>query len=195
MPGVVPSESGLERWINRHWPLFSIAVLAVAAGWIWMSQPASRTLDSDIPAPQQGFFAPGFTLNTLAKEQVSLSSLKGKVVLINFWASWCSPCKAEMPAIQATYQTYKDQGLVVLGINATDQDEASAARQFAQTQGLTFPLLADADGATFQLYQVQALPTSFFVDRQGKIASVVVGGPMAEALLRSRVEALLKENP
>ena len=160
-----------------------------------MSRPLNQTLDPGTPAPQQGFFAPGFTLNTLAGEQVSLSSLKGKVVLINFWASWCSPCKAEMPAIQAAYQTYKDQGLVVLGINATDQDEASAARQFATTQGLTFSLLADVSGAAFQLYQVQALPTSFFVDRQGRISSVVVGGPMAEALLRTRIETLLKENP
>jgi cytochrome c biogenesis protein CcmG/thiol:disulfide interchange protein DsbE len=192
---VVPFRSGLERWINRHWSLFSIAVLAVSAGWIWMSRPLNRTLDPGIPAPQQGFFAPGFTLNTLAGEPVSLSDLKGKVILINFWASWCSPCKAEMPAIQATYQTYKDQGLVVLGINATDQDEANAARQFAQTQGLTFPLLADVSGTVFQLYQVQALPTSFFVDRQGKIGSVVVGGPMAEALLRTRIETLLKEKP
>jgi cytochrome c biogenesis protein CcmG, thiol:disulfide interchange protein DsbE len=185
----------LERWINRHWSPFSIMILAISAGWIWMSRPVSRALDPGIPAPQQGFFAPTFTLNTLDGEQVSLSSLKGKVVLINFWASWCSPCKAEMPAIQATYQTYKDQGLVVLGINATDQDEADAARQFAQAEGLTFPLLADVSGTTFQLYQVQALPTSFFVDRQSKIVSVVVGGPMAEALIRTRIETLLKEKP
>ena len=100
-----------------------------------------------------------------------------------------------MPAIQAAYQAYRDQGLVVVGINATDQDEANAARQFAQTQGLTFPLLADVSGTVFQLYQVQALPTSFFVDRQGKIASVVVGGPMAEALLHTRIETLLKDKP
>jgi len=160
-----------------------------------MSRPISRALDPGIPAPRQGFFAPGFTLNTLDGKEVDLSNLKGKVVLINFWASWCSPCKAEMPAIQATYQVYRDQGLVVLGINVTDQGEANAARQFAQTEGLTFPLLADVRGDIFQLYQVQALPTSFFVDRQGKIATVVVGGPMAEALIRSRVEALLKESP
>ena len=184
-----------ERRISRHWPLFSITVLALCAGWIWMSRSPSPALDSGIPAPRQGFLAPGFTLNTLDGKEASLSDSKGKVVLINFWASWCPACKAEMPAIQTAYQAYGDQGLVVLAINATDQDEANAARQFARTEGLTFPLLADVSGATFQSYQVQALPTSFFVDRQGKIAWVVVGGPMAEALIRSHVEALLKETP
>jgi cytochrome c biogenesis protein CcmG/thiol:disulfide interchange protein DsbE len=184
-----------ERRINRHWPFFSITVLALCAGWIWMSRPPSSALDSGIPAPRQGFLAPGFTLNTLDGKEASLSDSQGKVVLINFWASWCPACKAEMPAIQAAYQAYRDEGLVVLAINATDQDEESAARQFAKTEGLTFSLLADVSRATFQLYQVQALPTSFFVDRQGRVASVVVGGPMAEALIRSRVEALLKETP
>jgi cytochrome c biogenesis protein CcmG, thiol:disulfide interchange protein DsbE len=181
-----------ERWITRHWSFFSLAALVVSAGWIWMSRPLNRPLDPGNPAPQQGFFAPGFTFNTLDGETVSLAGLKGKVVLINFWASWCAPCKTEMPAIQATYQAYQDQGLVVLAIN---EEEINAARQFAQTAGLTFPLLADVSGDAFQLYQVQALPTSFFVDRQGKIASMVVGGPMAEALIRSRVEILLKEKP
>ena len=100
-----------------------------------------------------------------------------------------------MQAIQATYKAYGDQGLVVLAVNTTYQDDAIAARQFAKTEGLTFPLLADLNGDTFKLYQVQALPTSFFVDRQGKIALVVVGGPMAEALIRSRVETLLKGKP
>ena len=185
----------LDHWINRHWAAFSIAVLTLAAGWIWISRPLNHSLPAGIPAPRQGFFAPDFSLNTLDGEQVSLSGLRGKVVLINFWATWCPPCKTEMPAIQAAYQAYRDQGLVVLAVNTTDQDEADAARQFAQSAGLTFPLLADVNGDAFRRYQVQALPTSFFVDRQGKIAEVVVGGPMAEALIRSRVEKLLKENP
>jgi peroxiredoxin len=130
---------------------------------------------------------------TFDGKQVNLSDFKGKVVLINFWASWCPPCKAEMQAIQNTYRAYGDQGLVVLAVNTTFQDDANAAQQFAQSEGLTFPLLTDLNGNTFRLYQVQAMPTSFFVDRQGKIAEVVIGGPMAEALIRSRVEALLKE--
>ena len=182
----------MERWISHHWAIFSLAILALSAGWIWLSRPAEDSLNADIPAPQQGFIAPDFTLNAWEGQTVHLADLRNQVVLINFWASWCPPCKAEMPAIQAAYQAYSGQGLAVLGINAADQDEVSAARQFAQAAGLTFPLLADESGKVFDLYQVKALPTSFFVDRQGKITSVVVGGPMAEALIRSRVEALLK---
>jgi cytochrome c biogenesis protein CcmG, thiol:disulfide interchange protein DsbE len=183
-----------ERWINRHWSLFSIFVLTLAAGWIWLSRPINRPINPMIPAPQQGFVAPGLTLDTLDGKKVSLSDLRGKVILINFWASWCPPCKAEMQAIQHTYEAYREQGLVVLAVNTTYQDDAGAARQFAQAEGLTFPLLADQSGDIFRLYQVRALPTSFFVDRQGKIQSVVIGGPMAEALIRSRIETLLKEN-
>jgi cytochrome c biogenesis protein CcmG/thiol:disulfide interchange protein DsbE len=182
----------LDRFVNRHRLFLSISVLALAAGWIWLSRPLNRPITAGIPAPQQGFFAPGFTLNTMDGKQVSLADFKGKVVLINFWASWCPPCKAEMQAIQNTYKAYADQGLVVLAVNTTFQDDANAARQFAQSEGLTFPLLTDLNGDTFRLYQVEAMPTSFFVDRQGKIAEVVVGGPMAEALIRSRVETLLK---
>jgi cytochrome c biogenesis protein CcmG, thiol:disulfide interchange protein DsbE len=182
----------LDRFINRHWLVFPITILALAAGWIWLSRPLDRPNTAGIPAPQQGFFAPGFTLKTMDGKQVSLSDFKGKVVLINFWASWCPPCKAEMQAIQNTYLAYGNQGLIVLAVNTTFQDDATVARQFAQSEGLTFPLLTDLNGDTFRLYQVEAMPTSFFVDRQGKIAEVVVGGPMAEALIRSRVEELLR---
>ena len=97
-----------------------------------------------------------------------------------------------MQAIQNAYLAYGNQGLIVLAVNTTFQDDATVARQFAQSEGLTFPLLTDLNGDTFRLYQVEAMPTSFFVDRQGKIAEVVVGGPMAEALIRSRVEELLR---
>ena len=185
-----------RRKKNFPWPLLAFAILALAAGWILISRATASPSGAEGSAPQQGFRAPDFTLNTLDGRKASLSDYKGKVVLINFWASWCPPCKAEMPYIQAAYKTYRDQGLMVLAIDSTsDQSEADAARQFANTNGLAFPVLADVRTEASQLYQVQALPTSFFVDRQGKIAWVVVGGPMADALIRSHVEALLKASP
>ena len=140
--------------------------------------------------------APDFSIATDNGRTISRSNFGGRLLVLNFWATWCPPCKAEMPVIQSAYQAYRGQGLVVLAIDSTtDQDEANTARDFASTHGLGFPVLADVRGEASQLYQVQALPTSFFVDRQGKIAWVVVGGPMAEALIRSHLETLLKAAP
>jgi hypothetical protein len=75
----------LESWINRHWPWFSIAVLAFAGGWIWLSRPLPDSVNAGIPAPQQGFFAPDFTLSTWDGKPMGLADLKGQVVLVNFW--------------------------------------------------------------------------------------------------------------
>lgn len=181
----------MNRWIHNHWMLFSISLLAVSAGWIWITRPIPLSSDQSVTAPQQGFFAPVFTLDTFDGVTISLSDLKGKVVLINFWASWCPPCKAEMKAIQNTYADMQDQGLVILGINTTYQDDLTTAAQFAQQEGLTFPLLTDPTAVVSKLYQVQAMPTTFLIDQQGRINWVMIGGPMPEALIRSKVQSLL----
>ena len=185
----------MDRWISRHWMMFSISILTLAAGWIWASRPAVRQTSAVESAPQQGFMAPDFTLSTFSGEPVNLAGLKGKVVLINFWASWCPPCRSEMQAMQSVYADDRDQGLVILAINTTYQDDILKATQFAQSEGLTFPLLTDADGNTARLYRVQAMPTSFFINKQGKIVRLMIGGPMPEALIRTQVETLLKEKP
>ena len=112
-------------------------------------------------------------------------------MVINLWASWCTPCRAEMPAIQNVYEQYGEAGLVVLGVNATNQDNPQNANQFVEEMGLTFPILFDTDGEVSQRYLLTALPTTFFVDSNGTIQEVVVGGPMAEALLRIRIEQLI----
>jgi cytochrome c biogenesis protein CcmG, thiol:disulfide interchange protein DsbE len=187
--------SMLERWINRHWTVFSLIILTLTAGWVWFTRPIGVQTSLPEPAPQEGFAAPAFTLNNFAGQAVNLNDFKGKVVLVNFWASWCPPCRAEMQAMQKTYAALGDQGLVILAINTTYQDELKAAVQFAQSEGLTFPLLSDADGAVSRLYLIHAMPTSFFIDRQGKIKQVITGGPMPEALIRTQTETLLKENP
>lgn len=100
-----------------------------------------------------------------------------------------------MPAIQKAYDEFQDQGFVVLAVNSTHQDNLGDAITFAQIRKLTFPILLDRDGSVGNLYEVRSLPTTFFVDPQGKIQDVVVGGPMAEALLRIRVQQLLEQSP
>jgi cytochrome c biogenesis protein CcmG, thiol:disulfide interchange protein DsbE len=170
--------------------------MLLLAGLVWISwsrAPQGSQIAGRIPAPQAGFLAPDFSLETAHGEPVRLSDLRGRVVIVNLWASWCGPCKAEMPALERIHQDYAGQGLVLLGVNATNQDSRENALAFAQEQGLSFPILFDAEGEVSKLYRLQALPTTFFIQPDGTIRDVVVGGPMAEALLRIRVEQLLQE--
>lgn len=168
-------------------------ILVLGLFWIWYSAPRGETNTGRLTVPQVGFVAPDFTLTTLDGQQVTLSALRGKVVLVNIWASWCAPCRAEMPAIEKTYLEYQDDGLVVLAVDSTVQDALVDVEAFVAEYGLTFPIPLDKNGEVTRMYRVQSLPTSFFIGRDGVIREVVIGGPMAEALLRSRVEELLKE--
>jgi peroxiredoxin len=145
------------------------------------------------PSPREGFFAPDFTLDTLQGETIRLSDLRGRIVVINFWASWCPPCRAETPALQQAYQQYKDAGVVILGVNLTDQDSLSDVKSFVQEFGLTYPILLDRDGSTSLRYRIQGLPSTYFLNRAGVIRTVVVGGPMSETFIASKIEALLRE--
>jgi cytochrome c biogenesis protein CcmG, thiol:disulfide interchange protein DsbE len=175
------------------WPLFSIFVLLAGAAWIWASAaPPGSTTGGHIPAPKAGFLAPDFLLKNPQGETHHLAGLAGQPVLVNLWASWCPPCRAEMPAMQRVYEEYQAQGFVILAVNATDQDSLAAANAFVESLGLTFPILLDPSGEVSAAYEVRALPTSFFIDREGIIREVVVGGPMSEALLRIRVQQILE---
>ncbi len=174
----------------------SILILTLAA--VWIAGTAFLTVPNaqdKTPAPQAGFPAPAFALDTLTGDTIRLEDLKGKVVLLNFWASWCPPCKAEMPAFEALQQAHQGDDLVILAVNTTYQDDPDAAAQFAADRGLTFPVLIDLDGQVSKTYQVLAMPSSFFIDRKGIIQQVIVGGPMSEALIQTQVERLLAEEP
>ena len=97
-----------------------------------------------------------------------------------------------MPALERVYQEYQDKGLVLLAVNAANQDSLEAAQAFMQDNGLTFPALYDTQGEAARLYAVRSLPSTFFIGRDGIIQEVVIGGPMAEALLRQRYERLFE---
>jgi cytochrome c biogenesis protein CcmG/thiol:disulfide interchange protein DsbE len=168
-----------------------ILILIAGAAWILFSAEKGPTR-TEGPAPQTGFLAPDFALKTAAGETYILSELKGQAVLVNMWATWCPPCRAEMPAIEAMYQEYKDQGLVVLAINHTFQDNPLDITPFTDEYGLTFPILLDETADTARAYQVRSLPSSYFINRQGIINEVIIGGPMSEALLRTKIEEILK---
>ena len=173
--------------------LIYIIILILGFVWILVSADTSGTSTvGKISAPQQGFPAPNFELKTPQGETVRLSDLRGQAVLVNLWATWCPPCRAEMQTIERVYNEYKDQNFTVLGVNMTYQDEPLEIIPFVNEQKLTFPILLDDTGEMASAYQLKSLPSSFFIDRAGFINEVVIGGPMAEALLRTRVEQILK---
>jgi cytochrome c biogenesis protein CcmG/thiol:disulfide interchange protein DsbE len=182
----------MNRIHSIPWIFTYVLIMSVAAAWIWLSKaPPGATTDGEIPAPQVGFQAPDFSLQNAEGKLITLSELRGTPVVINIWASWCAPCRAEMPAMQRVYLEYHEQGLTILAVNATHQDDPVQALDFVDDYQLTFPILFDERGQVSSLYEVRAMPTTFFVNPQGIIQDVVVGGPMSEALLRIRIAELL----
>jgi peroxiredoxin len=170
---------------------FTLLILGIA--WIYLSRDASGTSATDtLSAPQQGFAAPDFELETLAGARVRLSDLRGQSVLVNLWATWCPPCREEMQAIEKVYQEYAPQGLAVLAVNMTYQDDPGAILPFVNERNLSFPVLLDTTGDMAHAYQLRSLPSSYFIRRDGIINEVVIGGPMSEVLLRTRIESILK---
>jgi cytochrome c biogenesis protein CcmG, thiol:disulfide interchange protein DsbE len=173
----------------------SLYAAILLAGLVWIFVSADKTNSATagrIPAPQKGFLAPEFRLETSGGQFVSLSDDRGKAVLVILWATWCPPCRAEMPTIEKIYQEYQGQGLIVLGVDATIQDDPTAIAPFVNQYNITFPILLDVNGEASNLYELRSLPTSFFIGRDGVIKEVVVGGPMSEALLRTNIEEIIK---
>ncbi len=120
--------------------------------------------------------APDFTLQTLEGDTVSLSDYAGYPVLINFWATWCAPCRLEMPELVRVYQIHEAEGFVVLAVDLTDQDSLDEVRVFVEEFEMTFPVLLDETGAVYnELYRLLGLPMSVFVDRDGVIARIHIG--------------------
>lgn len=118
--------------------------------------------------------APDFTLADLGGKKVSLSSLKGKVVLLNFWATWCAPCRAEMPALNKLYLDLKEKGLVVLAVSVDDAEKTVSA--YMKQKKFSFPVLMDADKeVAFDSYGVTGLPTTVLIDRKGLLVETIVG--------------------
>jgi len=188
-------KSLVDDWLARpgRWIPVMGVTMALGLAWIWASAvPAAATTGGLIPSPREGFLAPDFTLELLGGGQVTLSELRGKGVVINLWASWCPPCRAEMPAIQRVYEKTRGRGLEVLAVNTTFQDSERAAADFIQELGLTFPVPLDRSGTVSRQYQLRALPSTFFVDREGIIRKVIIGGPMSEATIQTAVEEILE---
>jgi peroxiredoxin len=135
-------------------------------------------------SPKIGLKAPDFSLPDREGKTVRLSDLRGKVVVINFWASWCLPCRAEMPDLQEVSEKYLDEGLVVLGVNTTYVDKRADALAFIDELKLTFPILFDESGDVGEdNYSVISLPTSYWIDRSGTIQVIHVGAMSRDQMI------------
>ncbi|MGI8420834.1 MAG: TlpA family protein disulfide reductase [Gaiellaceae bacterium] len=136
--------------------------------------------------------APGFGLSRLdAPGRLELASLRGKVVLVNSWAPWCAPCKEEIPLLERTWQKYRSQGLVVVGIDA--QDFSGDAKRFARKLGITYPIVHDGPGKTVDSYGVTGFPETFFIGRDGKlVAGHFAGAINANDTIAQRFDASVR---
>jgi cytochrome c biogenesis protein CcmG, thiol:disulfide interchange protein DsbE len=131
-------------------------------------------------APELNAIAPPFSLPTLAGNRLRLADLRGRVVIVNFWATWCEPCKVEMPELQALYQQYEQRGLRVLAVNLGES--RGAVQQWADTFGLTFDVLQDEKQQVAAQYQLRGQPSTYIISPGGIIMHIVYGPVSREAL-------------
>lgn len=154
-----------------------------------VSQEQAQKLEEEVGLEQYSI-APDFTLETLAGETVNLHKLRGKKVILNFWATWCPPCKAEMPHMQSFYSKLTDEDQVeLIAVNVTDSEKMGieAVEDFVDSYKLTFPIPLDETAQATKLYGVFSMPTTFMIDTQGRIAQKVVG-PLDEKALNELVD-------
>jgi len=173
---------------KRNLSFAILTVLILGSVWIWLSRITETQASVERPAiPVPGHPAPDFTLETLDGQTLQLSDLQGQAVVLNFWASWCPPCRAEMPELEQAYVENGDSGLVVLGVNQGEQQ--AVANDFIQRFALTFPIVLDQELVASRHYKVNSLPTTFFIDRNGIIRDQVTG-QVNTALLNEKLRSI-----
>jgi len=158
--------------MNR-WYIFLIAVLVAGSAWIWQSRvPVDYVPASKDPQPAVGHPAPDFTLTTVDGATFTLSDLAGTPVVLNFWATWCGPCRAEMPELQAAAERY-EPGIRIIGV---DQGESvGVVQDFLDELGVTFTVPMDGAMEVGDRYRIVGMPTTFFIDEKGIIRQIWAG--------------------
>jgi len=141
-------------------------------------------------APEVGKRAPEFRLASLDGKERALTDFRGRVVVLNFWATWCPPCREEMPTLQHVYHQMHEVGVVIVGVNLGDPP--SKVKEFVEETGVEFPILLDTHGKVAQEYRVRALPLTFWIDSSGVIRDITIGGPMPEEFIMENLDKLLK---
>ncbi|MET1231764.1 MAG: TlpA disulfide reductase family protein [Candidatus Limnocylindrales bacterium] len=160
-------------------------MLSIAAV-VLLTRPATPTIIGGHPLLDAA--APDFALRDLDGHEVRLADYRGRPLIVNFWASWCLPCRAEFPLLKAARERYADQGLEVLGV--VFDDDAEAARRYMARAGATWPALVDPDDVVAAAYKVVVPPLSFFVDPDGVVRSIAYGPPPS-GTIDDRIAAIL----
>jgi peroxiredoxin len=143
--------------------------------------------------PTVGMQAEDFRLADLAGKEQSLSQYRGKIVLLNFWATWCKPCTTEMPAMQTVYDKLRDKGFVVLAVNELEDD--AKVREHIKQYGHTFPVLMDRDNKVANQFGVFGLPVSVFIDQEGRVQEYIKGGLLTEDKIYQTVQRIQENKP
>jgi len=193
-PTVRPGPSQTIRRLRAVRALLWAMVGVMAVAWLFYAGGLESILSMTRPAPAPvttadiGQAAPSLRLPLVGGGEMDLASYQGRPVLLNFWATWCDPCRAEMPVFERAQQQYRDQGLVVLGVDLQERDPEIVA--FLTEIGVTFPTLVDRTGEVTRQWRATGLPTTFLIDRQGIIRDVRVGA-FTDGMLEERLTKVL----
>jgi len=174
---------------RRSNTVFMVITLLVALAGL----PALDVWSMGSRVPTVGMQAEDFQLADLDGKTQSLSQYRGKIVLVNFWATWCKPCTTEMPAMQTMYDKLRDKGFVVLAINELEDD--AKVRDHIKQYGHTFPVLMDRDNKVANQFGVFGLPVSVFVDQEGRVQEYIKGGLLTEQKIEETVARIQKHEP
>lgn len=174
-----------------EWTILLLVAALLGGAWIVMSQETAVSDGTLVltEAPVVGHKAPGFTLQTAVGQSVSLANLVGQPIVLNFWASWCMPCRVEMPHLQKASQTYDGRAFII-GVNQGENEQTVS--EFGAEYGISYPLLVDSEMAISDLYGVSGLPTTLFIDADGVVREVVMG-TVNLAVIEDRLDGLLAE--
>ncbi len=172
-----PAKKSLGRWVTV------ILLLALLALLAWGLRAKAGGPLSEGPAPD-------FTLNTFTGETITLSELRGQVVIINFWASWCPPCRDEAPYLEQTWRKYKDKGVVFIGVDYVDAEPNALA--YIEEFDITYPNGPDIGEKIADAFRIKGVPETFYIDKTGQVRGVHIG-PLVPPILDNEIDALLAE--
>ena len=178
---------------DRLLGLLIVIALTLLVLRIQKSGPEHLQPETNEFKPQEGYLAPRFTLRNLKGNLEGIDDHLGKVIIINFWATWCTPCVKEMPSFENLYRRFRSKGLTILAVSL-DKSSSSKVQEFADKYKLSFPVLLDTDGVAEKLYPSFTIPFTYVVDKQGRVVARVDGGKNWESLETfEAVEHLLKQ--